>query len=322
MKKKILITPRSLTKNGHPALGRLKEAGYELVMGPPGIQPDEDALIRLLPGCVGYLAGVETITGRVLASAADLKVISRNGIGSDAIDKAAAERRNIKICVAPGANARGVAELAIGLMFSLTRSIPASDRFMKSGEWKRFGGVEISGRTMGVVGCGQIGRQVIQMALGLGMRVLGYDVFKAPDFNPGPGFSFVDMEDLLAESDVVSLHCPMQEDGRSLLDDEAIGKMKRGAWLINTARAGLVDDESILAALENGYLSGFATDVFSKEPPEDVRLVGHPKVVATPHIGGFTDESVSRAVDQAVENLLKNLSLSSGVTEVCLNECG
>jgi D-3-phosphoglycerate dehydrogenase / 2-oxoglutarate reductase len=307
MKQKILITPRSLTKNGHPALGRLEEAGYELVMGPSGIQPDEETLIRLLPGCAGYLAGVETISDRVLAAAADLKVISRNGIGSDAIDKAAAERRNIKICVAPGANARGVAELAVGLMFSLIRSIPVSDRFMKSGEWKRFGGIEISGRTMGVVGCGQIGKQVIQMALGLGMNVLGYDVFQVKDFNPGPGFSFVDPGDLLAESDVVSLHCPMQEDGRPLLDGDAIGKMKKGAWLINTARAGLVDDESVLAALDNGHLSGFATDVFSKEPPEDRRLAGHPKVVATPHIGGFTDESVSRAVDRAVENLLSNL---------------
>ena len=307
MNKKILVTPRSLTEKGHPGLERLKAEGYELVMSPPGRQPDEADLLRLLPGCVGYLAGVEKITARVLESAGGLRVISRNGVGSDAIDRPAADRLGIKVCVTPGANSRGVAELTVGLLFALVRALPASDAALKAGHWQRAKGIELSGRTLGVIGCGQIGRQMAGMAVGIGMSVLGYDVFRDPSFTPGPGFSFAGLPELLAGSDAVSLHCPMQADGRPLLDRASLGRVKRGAWLINTARAGLVDAEAVLEALDKGLLAGFATDVFTEEPPQDARLVRHPRVIATPHIGGFTEESVSRAVEQAVDNLVQNL---------------
>jgi phosphoglycerate dehydrogenase-like enzyme len=307
MSNKILITPRSLTEKGHPGLERLRAAGYELVMSPPGRQPDEADLLRLLPGCVGYLAGVEKITARVLESAVGLRVISRNGVGCDAIDRPAAERLGIKVCVTPGANSRGVAELTVGLLFALVRALPASDAALKAGQWQRAKGVELSGRTLGVIGCGQIGRQVAGMAVGIGMNVLGYDVFRDPSFTPGLGFSFAGLPELLAGSDAVSLHCPMQADGRPLLDRASLGRVKQGAWLINTARAGLVDAEAVLEALDRGLLAGFATDVFAEEPPQDARLVRHPLVIATPHIGGFTEESVSRAVEQAVDNLVENL---------------
>jgi len=307
MNKKILITPRSLTEKGHPGLERLRSEGYELVMSPPGRQPDEAVLMGLLPGCVGYLAGVEKITASVLESAAGLRVISRNGVGCDAIDRAAADRLDIKICITPGANSRGVAELAVGLLFALVRALPASDAALKAGQWQRAKGVELYGRTLGVIGCGQIGRQVAGMAIGMGLKVLGYDVFRDPAFTPGPGFSFVALPELLAGADAVSLHCPMQADGRPILDREALSRVKKGAWLINTARAGLVDTEAVLEALDKGLLAGFAIDVFAEEPPQDMRLVRHPRVIATPHIGGFTDESVSRSVEQAVDNLLQNL---------------
>ena len=307
MPNKILITPRSLTEKGHPALDRLVEAGYELVLSAPGKQPDEAQLLELLPDCVGYLAGVEKITARILESAKQLRVISRNGVGSDAIDHAAADRLNIKICITPGANSRGVAELAIALLLNIVRSVSASDAVLKSGQWKRAQGVELQGRTLGVIGCGQIGRQVATMAIGMGMRVLGYDVFQDPAFNPGPGFAFADLEELLSKSDAISLHCPMKADGLPLLDRAAMKHFKKGIWLVNTARAGLVCEEAALEALEDGRIAGFATDVFPEEPPTNLCLVGHPRVTATPHIGGFTAESVARAVEQAVDNLLNNL---------------
>jgi phosphoglycerate dehydrogenase-like enzyme len=289
-------------------MDRLVAAGYQLVMSTPGKQPDEAELMRLLPGCVGYLAGVEKVTARVLASTKDLRVISRNGVGCDTIDRAAAERLNIKICITPGANSRGVAELAIGLLFALVRAFPASDSILKRGEWKRVQGMELRGKTLGVIGCGQIGRQVASMAMGMEMKVLGYDLFKDPAFQPGSRFSFAELDELLTKSDAISLHCPMKPDGLPLLDGAAMNLLKRGAWLINTARAGLVEEEAVLDALEDGRLAGFATDVFSEEPPRDLRLVRHPRVVATPHIGGFTRESISCAVERAVDNLLKELS--------------
>jgi len=307
VKRKILVTPRSVTEKGHPAMDRLVAAGYELVMSSPGKLPDEAELIRLLPGCVGYLAGVERITARVLESGKDLRVISRNGVGSDTIDKMAAERLNIRICVAPGANSRGVAELAMGLLFALVRALPASDAALKAAGWKRVQGVELHGRTLGVIGCGQIGRQTASIAIGIGMRVLGYDVCRDSAFGPGEGFTFVELDELFSRSDAISLHCPTRADGLPLLDRGAIKHLKQGVWLVNTARAGLVDEEAVFEALKDGSMAGFATDVFSEEPPKDLRLIQHPRVIATPHIGGFTLESVSRAVEQAVENLLINL---------------
>ena len=195
----------------------------------------------------------------------------------------------------------------MGLLFALARALPVSDAALKDGKWQRVQGVELKGLTLGVIGCGQIGRQLAGMALGVGMKVLAYDVFKDSGYNPGPGFAFAEMNDLLSKSDAISLHCPMKSDGLPLLDRAAMKHLKQGVWLINTARAGLLDEEVVLEALEDGRLAGFATDVFRKEPPEDLRLVRHPRVIATPHIGGLTGESVTRAVEQAVENLLSNL---------------
>ena len=179
MAKKILVTPRSVTKNGHPSLERLRTAGFEVVYCTPGKSPSEDELSALLQECVGYLAGVEPVTARVLSAARNLKVISRNGTGVDNIDLAAAKQRGIRICRAEGANARGVAELAIGLMLALARAIPASDRAIKADQWERHTGFELEGKTLGLIGCGRIGRLVARMATGLDLRVIIHDIVPA-----------------------------------------------------------------------------------------------------------------------------------------------
>lgn len=301
---KVLVTPRSITRDGHPSLDRLKSAGFEVAFCTPGQQPSADELLQLLPGCVGYLAGVEKVSANVLESANDLKVISRNGVGVDSIDLKAAERLGIKVCRTPGANARGVAELAIGLLLSLVRSIPFSDATLKAEEWDRRKGIEIKDRLLGVYGCGQIGREVVCMALGLGMRVIAYDPFPHQSFDPGGGFRFVESSEVLEASDIVTLHCPVPDSGEPVIDEEAIKNMKRGAYLINTARADLVDEAPLLAALEEGHIAGAAIDVYASEPPGDNPLVKHTNVIATPHVGGTTTESVDRAMDRAVDNLL------------------
>jgi phosphoglycerate dehydrogenase-like enzyme len=304
MAPRILVTPRSLTKDGDPALELLREAGYEVVTSTPGRQPDEAELLRVVPGCVGWLAGVEPITASVLGTARGLRAISRNGTGVDNIDVAAAERLGIRVLRAEGANARGVAELAIGLILSMLRSIPWSDSRLKAGAWERRRGFEIGGRTIGVVGCGRIGRLVAEMALGLGGRVLGHDAYPLSGYAPGPAFRYADLDTVLAAADILTLHCPPPPGGRPLLDAAAFGRIKRGAVLVNTARAGLVEEGAVLAALEDGRLAGFATDVFPEEPPAPSSLLSHPRVIATPHIGGFTDESVAQATRVAVDNLL------------------
>jgi len=303
---KILVTPRSVTRDGHPALEKLTEAGYELVFSTPGAFPGEDELLELLPGCVGYLAGVEEISSRVLDAAKGLQVISRNGTGVDSIDLGAADRNGIKVLRAVGANARGVAELTMGGIIAAVRSIPFSDAAMKDRQWSRRKGIELSDRTLGLIGCGMIGRLVAGFALAFDMDVIACDPYADMSYKPSKRFAFASIDDVLGGSDIISLHCPPQ-DGGALIDAASIEKMKDGVYIINTARASLIDDRAVLAGLESGKIAGVVVDAFDPEPPADWRLAGHSKVIGTPHIGGFTPESIDRAVSAAVDNLLQAL---------------
>jgi len=302
---KILVTPRSLTKGGDPALDLLTREGFEIVFSTPGTMPPEDELIQLLPGCVGYLAGVEPITAAVLESAADLKVISRNGTGINTIDLEAAQRLNIEILRAEGANARGVAELTLGTILGLIRSIPFSDAIMKRNQWERRKGLELQERTLGLIGCGKIGQLVCRLAMAFGMQVQAYDAYPDSNFAPGPGFQFAELDAVLENSDIISFHCPEQPDGQPILDHERLSRVKPGVFVVNTARASLIEEAAILEALENGRVAGVALDVFDREPPDASPLLSDDRVIVTPHIGGFTAESVARATLAAVKNLLK-----------------
>jgi D-3-phosphoglycerate dehydrogenase len=301
----ILVTPRSLTQDGDPALGLLTRQGFELVFSTPGKTPPTAELIHLLPGCTGWLAGVEPIPAEVLEGAVDLKVISRNGTGINNIDIQAAQRLNIKIMRAEGANAHGVAELTLGVILGLIRSIPFSDARMKGGSWERRKGSELQGRTLGLIGCGKIGQLTAQLALAFGMQVLAYDAFPDQRFAPAPDFRFTTLEEVFAASDIISFHCPEQPDGRAILDRAGLRQLKPGVFLVNTARASLIDETAVLEALHDGRVAGLALDVYDCEPPTATPLLSDVRVIATPHIGGYTSESVSRATRAAVENLLE-----------------
>ena len=308
---RILVTPRSVTSEGHPALERLARAGFEIVMPPAGKMPAASDLKQLLPGCVGWLAGVEPITDDVLSAASDLRVISRNGTGVDAIDLESARRRGIEIRRADGANARGVAELAIGMILALARSLPFSDAAIKAGGWSRRKGFELEGKTLGLVGYGKIGRIVAALARGLGMQVVVHDPFaeQSDQSLDAPLVHLVKLDEVFALSHVITLHCPPPADGRPLVDARRLGLAKPGVVIVNTARHELVDIPALVAAIERGHVAGAALDVFDAEPPVERSHRASDRILATPHIGGFTDESVDRAVDVAVTNLLDALSL-------------
>lgn len=304
---KILVTPRSLSKNGHPLLKELEEAGFEVLTPFPGKQPSKEELLSVLPGCIGYLAGVEKVDADVIAACGELKVISRNGVGIDNVDKAAAEARGISLQVARGANSRGVAELTVSLIFAMVRSLPATNASIKAGGWDRSKGIELFDRTLGVIGTGQIGRHVAKMAAGLDMTIRGYDLYPDKTLEErNPAFTYGSVEEVLKESDIVSLHCPAGE--KPLIDEEALASMKDGSYLINTARASLVDPDALLTALESGKIAGYAVDAFESEPPELTPLLKHPKVLLSSHIGGFTAESVDRATAGAIRNILAVLT--------------
>lgn len=313
---RILVTPRSVTAHGHVSLDRLEACGHEIVLGPKGRQPSEEELLELLPGCAGYLAGVERITAGVLSAAAPtLRVISRNGTGTDGIDLSMARTLGIDVLTASGANARGVAELTIGLLFALARGVVSGNASVKRGGWDRSPGFEVAGRTLGVLGHGNVGRQVSTLALGLGMRVMVHDPVLPPALagsqssasSSESSVAFATFEEILCHADILTLHCPPPPGGRPLLNSTTLASMRRGSCIINTARFDLIDGAAVLDALESGQIAGLALDVFSQEPPARSALLDHPKVICTPHIGGFTTESIDRAMDVAVGNLITAL---------------
>jgi D-3-phosphoglycerate dehydrogenase len=305
---KVYIGSRTLTLNGHPALKKLEDAGLELVFGPSGRRPTEEEQLKILPECIAYLAGTEIISERVLNSSKNLIVISRNGVGINNIDLNATKNLNIEVKITPGSNAQGVAELTIALMLNAIRSISIQDHDLKRGKWNRIKGIEIGGKVLGIIGCGNIGKRVIHMALGLGMKVLGYDFDPDESFNPSDNFQYVSLYELFKKSDIISLHIPPEE--QPIIDKKALSMMKDGVFLINTARAEVVDDLELVKALNTKKVQIYATDVYREEPPKINDLISHPRTISTPHIGAYTEESINRGVEAAVDNILMVLAVN------------
>ena len=302
---RVLVTPRALTRAGLDAVAELeplRQRGVELVSGPAGTTPTPDQLAVLLEGCVGWIAGVEPIGATTLEGASSLRVISRNGTGVDSIDLPAAERLGITVLAARGANAQGVAELALTLALLALRQVPWTAAELQEGRWARQPALELAECTVGVVGLGAIGARVAGAFAALGAAVVGHDPVA-----PVGDVTRVDLPELVRTSDVITLHAPPASGGQPLINTAVLDQVRRGAVLVNTARASLVDDDAVLAALEDGRLTAYAVDAFDTEPPELTALLRHPRTIATPHLGAFTTASISRATTAAVDNLLEAL---------------
>lgn len=305
---RILITPTSLSAQPQlAALDALRERGAELITNPYGRPMTPQELIDELDGVQGVIAGLDSFTAEVFEHAGELQVIARYGVGYDRIDLQAAQAAGVWVTNAPGANAHSVAELALGLMFCVARQIPRSAEAVNQGQWPRFAGVELSGRTLGVLGMGAVGRSLAQMAAGIGMKVLAFD----PGFNTEQltqmGVQPCELEEIFTASDVLTLHMPLTQDTRHIVSGQRIAMMPPGAILINTARGGLIDEQAALEGLQTGQLHGIGLDAYETEPPQDSVLVGHPRVVSTPHIGAQSQEAVERTATAAVKNLLAAL---------------
>jgi D-3-phosphoglycerate dehydrogenase len=246
------------------------------------------------------------VTAEVLSAASRLKVVGRAGVGVDNIDLGAARQRGIAVVNAPVATTLAVAEQALGLMLSLARHIPQADAAMKAGRWikKELMGSEINGKTLGIIGMGNIGAAVAQRAAALGMSVLGYDPLLPAEVIQARHARPVTLPELYATSDFISLHVPLTPETRGMIGRETIAQMKHGVRLVCTARGGLIDENALLAALESGQVGGAALDVFSQEPPGLTPLIAHPRLIATPHVSAQTEEAqVRAAVDIAQEVL-------------------
>jgi D-3-phosphoglycerate dehydrogenase len=261
---------------------------------------------------VGIIAGPEPITREVMEAAKNLRCVSRNGVGYDAVDCDAAADLGIVVTYVPGAMVDAVADLALGLMLSAARRISELDSVVKRGEWIRPMQHDFSGQTVGLIGTGRIGSAVARRLKGFGVKLLGCDPYPNAAFAEELGGEYVSMDELLERADFVSLHLPASAGTRGLIGAEKLAKMKPGAFLINTARGTLIDEDALVAALDAGQIAGAALDVFSKEPPlpgsAAETLLRHPKVVATPHIASFTPVCAANMGRGAMENLLTVLA--------------
>jgi len=251
--------------------------------------------------------GRTAVSSEVLAAASPrLRVVGRAGVGVDNIDLQAARDLGVTVVNAPVAMTAAVAELTLALMLSLARRVPQAHASLQRSEWRKaeLYGVQLQGKTLGVIGVGRIGSAVAGLAAALGMRVLGHDPILAPATLRLRGVEPVDLEALLAQSDFISLHVPLNDQTRAMIDAARLARVKPGAFLINTARGGVVDESALLQTLESGRLAGAALDVFGREPPGDDPLLRHPNVVATPHIAAQTVEAQQQtALDIASEVL-------------------
>ena len=270
-----------------------------------GMKPAE--LLETVGSYQALVVRSETKVNReVIEAGKNLQVIARAGIGVDNIDLEAATGAGIAVVNAPTGNTVAAAEHTMALMLALARNVPGAHHSLKSGEWRRsaFMGVEVRDKTLGICGLGRVGTEVARRAQAFGMRLVGYDPFVAPDYARRIGVELMTLDDLLAESDFVTLHTPLTEGTRGMLGTRQIEIIKPGARVINVARGELVDEAALLAGLESGQLSGVALDVFSKEPPDPSPLLAHAKAIVTPHLGASTREAQREVAIEAAEQVL------------------
>ncbi len=305
---KILITPRSFSRSKELALEILKDYDLDIIENTTGKTFDEEQMNSLCSDVDGVIVGIDPMTERVLGNAKNLKAISKYGAGLDNIDIDTANKLGIKVERAVGTNAVSVAELAIGLFFELSRKISASAASVKNGGWDRFIGCELTGKTAGIIGLGAIGRKAASMAAGIGMKVIAYDpYFKDDSFLKEYDIQMKPLDKVLRQGDYISLHVPVTEETSNMINRETLKVMKKTAFLINTSRGGLADEDMLYQALADGEIAGAAQDVFSKEPPGEHKLLGLQNFILTPHIGAYTKEANQRMVVQSTKNLVNML---------------
>jgi D-3-phosphoglycerate dehydrogenase len=260
------------------------------------------------------------VTADVLEAGKRLKVIGRAGIGVDNVDVQSATERGILVVNAPTANLISATEHTFAVLLALARNVPAADASVKAGEWdrKRYLGLELDGRTLGVIGLGRIGQAVAFRARAFGMKLIAYDPFLDPAVARRYDIELLSIDEVVERADVVTLHVPLTAETRNILNADRIGHLKEGAIVVNCARGGVLDEDALLAGLESGHLGGAALDVFGTEPLTDHRLARHPRVVTTPHIGAQTREAQERVATQTATMVLDALAGSLSVTAVNL----
>jgi D-3-phosphoglycerate dehydrogenase / 2-oxoglutarate reductase len=305
---RVAVTTTSFGPPETVAHRRLLDADLDVVVSSLGRRPTEGETIEMLDDAVGVVAGTGPLTERVFERAPSLRVISRVGVGIDSIDVAAAEARGIPIYTTPEALTDSVAELTLGLMLAALRRITEADRGLRGHEWQPLMGTLLKSKRVGVIGLGRIGRRVAEL-----VTTFGADVVVCDPFVDASDWQLVDLDELVATSDIVTLHVPLLPETQGLLNDRRLRSMRRGGVVINAARGGLIDEEALYRALDDGVLAAAGLDCYAEEPYAGP-LTNLPNVVVTAHMGSYAAEARERMELDAVENLLDGLKRAELLT--------
>jgi len=302
----VLISPSSFGQCGREPLDILENAGYDIINNPFGRKLTEDEVISLAPNVIGIVAGVEALNKRIIDNMPNLKCISRVGVGMDSVDIEYANEKGIKVVNTPDGPTRPVAELTIALAMDLLRGVFRADANIKRKVWKKEIGNLIFDKTVGIFGFGRIGKETAKLFLGLGAKIITYDLFPDQNFASDNNIKIVGKDELFKTSDIITVHVPGNKDKSSVIGHEVLSQMKASSYLINVSRGGVVDEEALFMVLKDKKIAGAACDVFSKEPYEG-KLIDLDNIILTPHLGSYAEEAKLKMEIDAVKNLIEAL---------------
>ena len=302
---RIAVTSRSFSKN--KILREELTALYpNVTFNDAGTSLKGDALVDFLTGHTRAIVALEKFDEGVVARLPDLQIISKYGVGLDNIDAAALNKHGKRLGWRGGVNRRSVAELALGFMIALMHNVPAASAAVRAGGWAQMIGRQLTGKTVGIIGCGHVGKELVGLLQPFDVTILVHDIVTYTEFYARYSIEAVSLSSLMHRSDIATIHVPLDDSTRGIISAERIAEMKPGAVLINTARGGLIDDDAVKIALKSGRLSGIGFDVFAIEPPHDIEFLNMPNVLATPHIGGSAEEAILAMGRAAIEGLENN----------------
>ena len=306
--KKVLITPRSFGKyNKEELVEKLHKNEIEPVFNPYGTIMNEEQMKVALQDMDGLIVGVDPVSKDVLQSADKLRTIAKYGVGIDNIDCEIAKEKGISISRTINANANAVADYAMALMMSVARRVVEINSGCHNNDWSKKEALDVYGKTIGVLGLGAIGKGVVKRASGFDMKIYGYDVIRDDEFLNKYQVQFTDVDTIIRECDFISLHLPLTEQTKHILNKENLSAAKENLIIVNTARGGLIDEEDLYELLKDHKIYGLGLDVFEHEPPQDSRLMTLPNVVVSSHTAASSQEAINAMSRMAVDNLIKGL---------------
>ena len=307
---KIKVSNVAFSKNKH-LVNILKNNFPGAIVNQEGIRFNGDSLIEYLSDADGAIVGLELIDDLVLEKLPKLKIIAKFGVGLDNIDLLACAKRNVVIGWTGGVNKRSVAEMALGFMLMLSRNLYSTSNLLKEGVWNKNGGFNLTGKTIGIIGLGNIGQELVRLLKPFDCKILVNDIVDITSFADEHNLEVVSKEFLVSNADIVSIHTPLTDETTNLIDFETIQKMKRTSILINTARGGIINEPALKEALKKNIIAGAALDVYYPEPPIDIELLKLPNLISTPHTGGNSYEAVVSMGESAISHLVKFVEMKN-----------